>query len=58
MKLRSWTVTAPQQVVMTPDGPLVAQKGTVLTVVVAESWDETAREIVRFLDGKDRGGKA
>lgn len=49
MKLRAWKEFDGQRMIPTPQGPLVAQKGEVVMIVIAETW-ERAAEVVANLD--------
>ena len=58
MKLRAWKEFMDRRTVMaTSDGPIVAERGDVVMVVVAESWDAAARVIAQLDKPIPEGGK-
>ena len=40
VRFKAWTVTKDREVIMTADGPIIAQRGEILAVAVGERWED------------------
>ena len=55
MKVRAWKEFGERRVIPTPDGPVIANKGEIVMVVVRETWEEMA-VVMANLDQRPEGG--
>ncbi len=51
-RFRAWRVEKDREVIMTPDGPVIAEKGAVIAVAVAGSVEAAARLLREGLESE------
>lgn len=56
VKATAWRVTKDREVFVTPDGPVIANKGDILMVVVRPTWAQMAC-VIGNLDEKPEPSK-
>lgn len=49
-RFRAWKVQRDREVFSTPEGPVIAERGAVVALVVADSFEAASSRLLRLLD--------
>jgi hypothetical protein len=52
-RVRYWKVQKDREVFLTPDGPVIAEKGSVVAIAVGDSFEDTDK-LLKALDAMER----
>lgn len=53
VRYRAWTVQKDREVIMTPEGPVIAERGSVVAVAVGERFEDVAALLKRLDPERD-----